>query len=116
MDKFYPEGFMHDTTDGADKPSLRALEESLDKGKILEAVVTLCDAEHNLIVDLGKIHGIIPRNEGAVGIAEGSVRDIALISRVGKSVAFIVTDIVTENGKVSATLSRRAAQEKCGKE
>ena len=40
MDKFYPEGFMHDTTDGADKPSLRALEESLDKGKILEAVVT----------------------------------------------------------------------------
>lgn len=116
MDKFYPEGFMHNTTDGADKLSLRALEESLEKGKILEAVVTLCDAEHNLIVDLGKIRGIIPRNEGAVGIAEGSVRDIALISRVGKSVAFIVTDIVTENGKVTATLSRRAAQEKCGKE
>ena len=107
---------MHDTTDGADTLSLRALEESLEKGKILEAVVTLCDAEHNLIVDLGKIRGIIPRNEGAVGIAEGSVRDIALISRVGKSVAFIVTDIVTENGKVTATLSRRAAQEKCGKE
>ncbi len=115
MDKFYPEGFLHDTFD-CDKPTLRALEESLEKGKILEAVVTVCDSEHNLIVDLGKIRGIIPRNEGAVGIADGSVRDIALISRVGKPVAFIVTDIATEDGKTTATLSRKTAQEKCGKE
>ncbi len=115
MDKFYPEGFLHDTFD-CDKPTLRALEESLEKGKILEAVVTVCDSEHNLIVDLGKIRGIIPRNEGAVGIADGSVRDIALISRVGKPVAFIVTDIATEDGKTAAILSRKAAQEKCSKE
>ncbi len=107
---------MPDTPENAAyRLSLRGLEDARDKGIILEAVVTMCDYEHNMIVDLGKIQGIIPREEGAVGISEGSVRDIALISRVGKPVAFTVTDIKNEDGKVTAILSRKAAQEKCSR-
>lgn len=81
---------------------------------ILEAVVIMCDSEHNLIVDLGIMRGIIPREEGAIGIAEGSTRDIALISRVGKPVSFVITDIKeSADDKKYALLSRKIAQRKC---
>ena len=49
---------------------------------MLEAPVVMCDSAHNLIVNLGCMKGIIPRVEGAVGIEEGSTRDIALISNI----------------------------------
>ena len=90
------------------------LTEAKTKGIILEATALMCDAEHNLIVDLNCMKGIIKRNEGAVGVEEGKVRDIALISRVGKPVCFIVEQIKTDpSGKLYAELSRKKAQEKC---
>lgn len=91
-----------------------ALEDIMKKGIIAEAICTLCDSNHNLIVDLGFAQGFIPKNEGAIGIEEGTTRDIALISRVNKPVCFVVTDIKTDsNGKYRITLSRKKAQEKC---
>ena len=60
--------------------------------------------------------GIIPRNEGALGIEEGTVRDIALISRVNKPVSFVITGFSSENGETVAVLSRRRVQEECRKE
>lgn len=94
-----------------------AIAEAAARGEILEAKAMLCDLEHNLVVDLGCMKGVIPRCEGAIGIAEGKVRDIALISRVGKAVSFIVTAIKTDDeGKLYALLSRRTAQEKCQSE
>ncbi len=81
---------------------------------ILEANVTMCDSEHNLIVDLGCMCGVIPREEGAIGIREGTTRDIALISRVGRAVCFIVKGFASDkHQKKYAVLSRREAQEKC---
>ena len=62
------------------------------------------------------MRGIIPREEGAIGISDGSTRDIALISRVGKPVSFVITDIkVDEFGRPCAYLSRKCAQELCKK-
>lgn len=91
-----------------------SLREAAAKGEILEARATSCDSEHNLIVDLGCMKGVIPRLEGAVGIAEGSTRDIALISRVGKPVAFTVDGFShDEGGAEIALLSRRKAQLLC---
>lgn len=110
MTKFLPEGV--GSTQGA--ITLATLNDALEKCKILEAKAVMCDSEHNLIVDLGaNVRGIIPRDEGAIGIAEGQVRDIALISRVNKPVCFTVTDIVHSEGKVTAMLSRREAQQIC---
>ena len=61
--------------------------------------------------------GIIPRNEGAVGIEEGYIRDIALISRVGKNVCFIPEEIRRNaEGKMYAILSRKKAQLKAQRE
>jgi small subunit ribosomal protein S1 len=94
--------------------SVTTLSEAAAKGEILEGFATGCDAGHNLIVNLGEIKGVIPRNDGAIGIAEGTVRDIALISRVGKAVCFTVEGF-TRDGKGNrvALLSRRNAQQQC---
>lgn len=94
--------------------SEKLLGEAKRNGTILEARASICDSKHNLIVDLGSIKGIIPREEGAIGIKDGSVRDIAVISRVNRPVCFVVDDITTdENGQPLAILSREKAQQKC---
>ena len=115
MKKYYPEGVIYDTKQNkryiSSMPNLR---ESFFEGRILEAKATLCDGEHNLHVDLGGIEGIIPRNECAVGIAEGTTRDIAIVSRVNKPVSFKITDFFDDEfGIRTAILSRKAVQEEC---
>ena len=115
MKQFWPEGWLIDTPGNqAALSSPLCLADAQARGIVLEARAAVCDASHNLIVDLGCMRGVIPRAEGAVGIADGTVRDIALISRVGKPVCFLVTGIGTgADGEPVATLSRRAAQELC---
>ncbi len=93
------------------------LHEAFSKGEILEAKAKICDSSHNLIVDLGVMRGIIPREEGALGIKEGLVRDIAIISRVNRPVCFIITGFEKDkNGKTVAVLSREKAQRRCMEE
>ena len=118
MKDFYPEGLLELSSHNQQKLStLTSLKEAMRDRDILEAKAFMCDSEHNLIVNLGCVRGIIPKDEGAIGIREGTVRDIALISRVGKPVCFTVEEISTDNvGKPIARLSRRNAQECCREE
>ncbi len=118
MREFCPEGGLYGTASNKSAlSSLQGIKEAMAKGQILEGRVTLCDKEHNLHVDLGVMKGIIPRSDGAIGIEEGYIRDIALISRVGKSVCFIIDDIRRgEDGKLFALLSRRKAQKRAMEE
>lgn len=115
MKKYYPEGCLIDTAENINSiktPS--ALQDAMLHGKILEARAIVCDNEHNLIVDLPCMKGFIPRIEGALGIDNGTTRDIALISKVNKPVCFKVINIVKdENDNPLAILSRRAVQEEC---
>lgn len=115
MKSFYPEGRLLETTENRKSvcsPSL--LSEAAAREDLLEGRAILCDAGHNLVVDLGCMQGIIPRNEGAIGISDGSVKDIALISRVGKAVCFQVKSVRSDSsGRLYAMLSRKSAQEKC---
>ena len=111
---YHPEGGLIDTPENiAACSSVAALTEAMESGRVLEAVTLMCDYDHNLVLNIAGIRGIIPRTEGAVGIAEGNVRDIALISRVGKPVCFIVERIDCTGDEPVAYLSRRAAQERC---
>ncbi len=116
--KFYPEGHLLDTFENrAATQSPAALAEAMRDQKILEAKAVMCDSKHDLIVDFKFMKGIIPREEGAIGIKDGSVRDIAVISRVNRPVCFLVQDFIRdEYGRITALLSRRAAQEKCREE
>ena len=115
MKGYYPEGWLNGTSENKRcmmTPS--ALAEAQARETVLESPVIMCDASHNLIVSLGCMKGIIPRDEGAIGISDGTTRDIALISRVGRPVCFVVTAIkADENGRLYGLLSRRRAQELC---
>lgn len=109
MKGFFPEGFW----ENGRELTLSRLYEAKENEEILSAKALMCSPAHDLVVNLGAVKGIIPRNEGAEGIEEGRTRDIALISRVGKTVSFTVTDIVSgQNGEPLALLSRRNAQRK----
>lgn len=118
MSFYYPEGRLMATPQNqAALASPAALADACRDGQILEARAVVCDSEHNLIVDLGCMKGIIPRDESAVGIREGTVRDIAIISRVNRPVCFKITGFAKQtDGTVIANLSRRAAQEQCRRE
>ncbi len=118
MSCFYPEGQLQGRAENkAALTSLSSLREAMLSGTVLEARAVKCDKEHNLHVSLGCMEGVIPRREGAVGVTEGEVRDIALLSRVGKPVQFVITGIArAEGGRYTATLSRRLAQERCAAE
>ncbi len=115
MEKYLPEGYLINSAENrAALSCIAAVKDAMARGTILEARARLCDREHSLHVDLGCISGIIPKAEGALGISDGKVRDIALISRVGKPVCFIVTALRRDDsGRLYAELSRRRAQEKC---
>lgn len=113
--QFYPEGHLLDTPEnGLAMQSPAALTEAMREGRILESRAVRCDNNHDLIVDLHFMKGVIPREEGALGIREGTVRDIAILSRVNRPVCFLVQDFVRDGeGRLTAILSRRAAQERC---
>ena len=115
MTDFLPEGCLMETQENSMcMESVSSLCEAYRDRKILEARATVCDSLHNLTVDLGCIKGIIPRKEGALGIREGKVRDIAVISRVNRPVSFVITGFSRdESGATVALLSREAAQKRC---
>lgn len=110
--KFYPEGKNPNLTKTF--TSIDEVKKSMMEGEVIESRVLLCDREHNLHVDLGAVRGIIPRVEGAIGIDDGSVRDIALISKVNKNVCFTVLGFQRDiyNNSI-ALLSRKDVQVKC---
>ena len=89
--KFYPEGKNPDLLKTFD--SVDELKMAMINNEVIESKALLCDREHNLHVDLGAVRGIIPRLEGAIGIDDGSVRDIALISKVNKRICFNVLGV-----------------------
>lgn len=110
--KYYPEGTSNATVAHFD--TVNQIKQAINGKEIFEGKVVMCDKDHNLHIDLGVIRGIIPRAEGAVGIIEGTVRDIALISKVNKFVCFRIMGLHRDEfGNTVAILSRRNAQLSC---
>ena len=107
---------LHTSENKAASASAEALAGAMDRGTVLEGTALLCDENHDLIVHIGPegspFTGRIPREETALGIAEGATRDIAILSRVGKPVAFTVEALEGRDGGLFPLLSRRKAQEK----
>ena len=97
------------------RSSLSGLEKALKEQRILEAPVTLCDASFRLHVELCPgVMGIIEREECLMTREQETIKDIAVLTRVGKAAACKVLSI--DRDPLSGTvvrLSRRAAQEEC---
>jgi len=115
MSVYKPEGSLIGSKSNiAALKSFSSLQEAQLSGKILEARVICCDQNHNLILDLGCMRGVIPRCEAALGIDSGDVRDIAIISRVNKPTCFKIMRFQKDsNGCDYAVLSRREVQKEC---
>ena len=111
LSRFLPEGRRLDAPENAAAcAALSGLRTARDRGTILEGRALSCSPEHDLTVALGPFVGRIPREETALGVAEGTTRDIAILSRVGKPVCFTVEDIREGGDGPVLTLSRRRAQ------
>lgn len=111
---YKPEGMLWATKENREAlSSPDSLERAGKNGQIMEAPVLLCDNQMRLHVDLGCMKGIIEREEAVWCRPGESIKDIAVITRVGKPVAFKLIGFREEKGERYAVLSRRAAQSEC---
>lgn len=105
---YLPEGRLLHTKENREACSSRqGLLRAMERGTVLEGTALLCDAGHDLSVRIGQFTGTIPRTEAAIGVVEGTTREIAILSRVGKPISLIVFGM---DGS-TPILSRRRAQE-----
>ena len=88
--------------------TLDALRRAMAAGDILESRALSFDSEKRLHFRLGEIEAIMPYEECADGVREGAVRDIALITRVGRPACFTVMEI-DEQGACGAALTHTGA-------
>jgi small subunit ribosomal protein S1 len=113
QNKYLPEGSLIGTSENREYiSSLHGLERARAEGKILEGVVAFCDSEsYTMHIDLYGIDGIIEREEALLA---PEIKDIAIITRVGKAVAFKVLQIINDDpSHPVAILSRKEAQREC---
>ena len=111
---YRPEGLLGNTKENREAlASAEGLERACRTGQILEAPVLLCDNRMRLHVELGCMRGIIEREEAVWCRPGEEIKDIAIITRVGKPVAFKVLGFREAGGERYALLSRRAAQSEC---
>ena len=115
QNQYLPEGSIISTLENQEYLySLSSLEKAMEKQKILEANAILCDSDFRLHVDLRCCKGIMPRNEVQYSPNGEDVKDIAVLTRVGKPICFKITGFTkNERGEICALLSRKSAQIEC---
>ena len=112
--RFLPEGMLISRDENKYYLScFAALQKAYEGGVILEAVPNRCNSEMCLEFDINGIKGIMPKSEAAYIHNNEEIRDIAVITRVGKPVCFIIKEINYEREGVVLLLSRRMAQKVC---
>lgn len=111
---YLPEGGLYSSRENAlTLASPAALEKAMKSGRTVEGIVTLCDRDLNLHVDLHCAEGIIPAGESVFCRPGEERKDIALLSRVGKPVCFKIRALESVGGSPVADCSRRDAQKEC---
>ena len=83
--------------------------------EILQATALAFDTQRQLRFEIGGVRAVMPFAQCADGAANGTVRDIAVLTRVGRPTCFVIEALDTdENGQPFYRLSRALAQQ--GKE
>ncbi len=117
INTYKPEGRLLCTTENREYLGSEAsLAHAMAEGKILESIALYCEDGKNgkeLHFRLGKIRGIMPQDEAEYTKSGEEVKDIAVITRVGKAVCFKIIGFREENGEKTAVLSRKEAQREC---
>ena len=98
----------------ADGMDLEALRTAAARGDILQSTALAFDNDHQLRFLLGGQPTVMPYAECADGLAEGAVRDIAVLTRVGRPTCFLVRAVRQEPGCPPVLdISRTEAQRAC---
>ena len=109
MKEFLPEGRLYRTEENQRLlQTAEGVHYAWEHHTLVEAQAQRCDQEHNLWVTLGAWEAKIPREEAALGISDGSTRDIAIMTRVGRPVCFYIEGLEGRDGAILPRLSRRA--------
>ncbi len=111
---YRPEGMLLGTAENiAALSCVATMERAAATGRICEGMCTLCDKDMRLHVTLGEYEGIMERDEVLYTPDGGPVKDIAVITRVGKPICFHILGFDRAEGKTLVRLSRRSAQREC---
>jgi len=112
---FRPEGTRYPSQENREALQSRlSLERAMQNKTILEGNVIMCDHDYTLSVGLGCLRGVMFREEVQLTPEGEAVRDIAVITRVGKTICFVIVGFSRdENGNECAILSRKEAQRIC---
>lgn len=90
------------------------LHAAMQNREILQSTALAFDTLRQLRFELGGAKAVMPFEQCADGAECGSVRDIAVLTRVGRPTCFVITSLGTgEDGKPFYTLSRAEAQRMC---
>ena len=117
INMYKPEGRLLCTAENREYMTSEAtLARAMAEGKILESIALYCADGHDgkeLHFNLGKMRGIMPGSEVEYRKREEEIKDIAVITRVGKAVCFKIIGFCEVDGEKTALLSRAEAQREC---
>ena len=90
------------------------LRAAMANGEILQATALAFDTRRQLRFELGGVKAVMPFAQCADGAETGTVRDIAVLTRVGRPTCFVIEGLDTdEDGAPCYRLSRAEAQRLC---
>ena len=90
------------------------LRAAMASGEILQATALAFDTRRQLRFELGGVKAVMPFAQCADGAETGTVRDIAVLTRVGRPTCFVIEGLETdETGAPCYRLSRAKAQQLC---
>ena len=97
--------------------SMAELRAAIVSGEILQATALAFDVHRQLRFDLGGVRGVMPFAACAEGADTGAVRDIAVLTRVGRATCFVIESLEEDaEGRPFFRLSRAKAQQMCREE
>ena len=98
----------------ADRLSAAELRAAMASREILQSTALAFDTARQLRFEFGGLRAVMPFEQCADGAETGSVRDIAILTRVGRPTCFVIEGMDTdETGQPVYRLSRAEAQRMC---
>ena len=98
----------------ADRLSAAELRTAMASHEILQSTALAFDTARQLRFELGGVRAVMPFEQCADGAETGNVRDIAVLTRVGRPTCFVIEELGTdEAGQLFYRLSRAEAQRMC---
>ncbi len=86
------------------------------RGTILQSTALLFDVNRRICFEFGDYRAIMPFEESVYYPDNSAIKDIAILSKIGQKVCFVIKDIDFSNPEPIFILSRKEAQRRCYEE